>query len=286
MAAQIVTIESLIIDIDGVLWRGSIPLPGVADFFAFLTAHAIRFIVVTNNATATAESLVGRLASLNVAVAPSQILTSAKATALYLRQELPAGSLVLVVGEEGLLDALRQAGFSAEPADSADISTPSLAKGGQRGVAAVVVGLDRDFTYRKLRGASSAIRAGARFIATNTDSTIPAEDGLAPGAGAIVSAVQAATSVTPTVMGKPYRPMFDAALEMLASPRDRTAMLGDRLDTDIAGARDAGLATILVLTGVTTIEEARTSTLKADFTFNDLVELRARWEEGLATDRM
>ncbi len=272
MPTRLAAIQSLIIDMDGVLWRGAKPLPGVADFFNFLRARGIPFLLVTNNATRTAESLVERLGGMGVTVSPSQILTSAKAAALYLQRELPAGSHVLVVGEEGLLETLKTAGFSTEPADSAD---------GGRPAAAVVVGLDRQVTYQKLLAAASAIRGGARFIATNTDATFPAEQGLAPGAGAIVAAVQTATSVAPAVMGKPHRPMFDVALEILQTPPEQTAMLGDRLDTDILGAQGAGLATILVLTGVTTAEEARASTIRADWTFSDLIELREQWEAEL-----
>jgi 4-nitrophenyl phosphatase len=272
MSVQLASIQSLIIDIDGVLWRGDKALPGVAEFFSFLQSHRIGFVVVTNNATRTPESLLARLASLSVGVSPTQILTSAKAAALYLRQRLQTGSRVLVVGEDGLLDALRREGFAAEPAD---IDDPGPSN-------AVVVGLDRGFTYRKLQGASKAIRSGAFFVATNTDTTIPSDNELLPGAGAIVAAVQTAASATPTVIGKPYRPMFDAALELLQAPRDRTAMLGDRLDTDIQGAKDIGLATILVMTGVTTPEEARASSLKSDFSCSDLVELRERWEAELS----
>lgn len=269
---QLASIRSLIVDIDGVLWRGSKTLPGVADFFAFLRANGVRFLFVTNNATRTAESLVERLAGLDVVISPSDILTSAKATALYLREQLPEGSRVLVVGEEGILDALNREGFRAEPADSTN-------QNGQ--VAAVVVGLDRGLTYRKLRGGTLAIRGGAKFIATNTDATLPTEEGLVPGAGSIVAAMQTATSLAPTVIGKPFRPMFNAALNLLNSQLEQTAMLGDRLDTDIQGAKAAGLKTILVLTGVTTAEQARSSAIKADLTTPNLVELAREWAQSL-----
>jgi HAD superfamily hydrolase (TIGR01457 family) len=273
MAAQLALIRSIVIDIDGVLWRGAKTLPGVVAFLDFLRAHFIRFLLVTNNATRTPESLAQRFAAIGVSIPPTQILTSARATALYLLRELPAGSHILVVGEEGLIDALNQVGFDAIGADEADGGGPA---------AAVVVGMDRDVNYRKLSGAFSAIRSGARFVATNADTTFPIEGGMLPGAGAIVAAVQAATSSAPTVIGKPNRPMFEAALELLQTPPSNTAMLGDRLDTDIQGAEGAGLLTILVLTGVTSMEEANASTLKADLTFTDLNELRGRWEAELA----
>lgn len=272
MPTELASIESIVIDIDGVLWRGDKPLPGVAEFFGFLKTNAIRFLVVTNNATRTPEAQAERLRTVGVDISPDRILTSAIATLIYLKKELPAWSHLLVVGEAGLTDTLSRGGFVVEQIQLAEV-IPS--------VAAVVVGLDRDVNYKKLTAAFSAIRAGARFVATNTDTTFPTEVGLVPGAGAIVAAVEASTSTTPVVIGKPHRPMFEAALGFLQSPPERTAMLGDRLDTDIQGAQVAGFATILVLTGVTTVQEARVSRIKPDYCFSNLIELMERWEADL-----
>lgn len=272
MPLQLTLIQALIIDMDGVLWRGRQPLPGVADFFDLLSENSIRFLLATNNATATRESYVERLSAMGIAVKREQVLTSSAATAQWLQDQLPRGSRVLVVGEEGLVRALTTVGFEV-------INDPHA--NGREPVAAVLVGLDRKFTYDKLRAASRAIRAGARFIATNADLTYPAEEGLVPGAGSLVAAIRAASSVTPTIIGKPYRPMFDAALELLQTPPAQTAMLGDRLDTDIEGAHNAGLKTILVLTGVSTAEEAQAAEIKPDLVCNDLVELRQRWLANL-----
>jgi HAD superfamily hydrolase (TIGR01457 family) len=273
MTAQLASIQALIIDMDGVLWRGAQALPGGTDLIEFLSQNSIRFLLATNNATRTPDYVIQRMAGLGVAVTPQQVLTSAGATARYLEHELPTGSRVLVIGEEALYRMLAEVGFQT--------LDPSEALTEGRRAVAVVVGLDRAFTYEKLQRAVFEIRAGARFIATNGDVTFPAEHGLVPGTGSIVAAVQAASGVTPTIIGKPYRPMFDTALEILKTPRERMAMLGDRLDTDIEGGQAAGLATILVLTGVTTAAEAQASPLKPDFTFPNLIELRKQWAEEL-----
>jgi 4-nitrophenyl phosphatase len=258
-------IRALIIDMDGVLWRGNQTLPGVADFFEFLRANSIRFLLATNNAARTTEYYVERLRQMGLEVARDQILTSSEATARWLKEQVPNGTRVYVVGEEGLIRALADADFKVV-ADGAEL---------------VVVGLDRTLTYDKLRRATLSIRAGARFVATNGDVTFPAEEGLVPGAGSIVAALVAATGVKPTVIGKPHRPMFDAALQLLGTDPAHTAMLGDRLDTDIEGAQAARLKTLLVLTGVTTAEEAEASETRPDFIFSDLVELRRAWEASL-----
>ncbi len=278
MPLRLASLQALVIDMDGVLWRGAQPLPGVADFFEFLAQNSIRYLLATNNATRSADYAVERMRKLGVATAREQVLTSANATARWLEHQLPAGARVLVVGEKALAQELARVGL--EPVDAGDPTTED------HRTEAVVVGLDRGFTYEKLRRAHAEIRAGAKFIATNGDLTFPAESGLVPGAGSIVAAVEAATGVVPTVVGKPFRPMFDTALELLQTPPERTAMLGDRLDTDIEGGRDAGLATILVLTGVTTGEEAEASPIKPDFMYLNLVELREQWAAELAQIRV
>ena len=265
MTVSLAANQALIVDMDGVLWRGAYVLPGVADFFSFLTQHSIRVLLATNNATLRAEDYVARLEGMGVHIAREQVLTSADATARWMTREFPAGARVYVIGENGLLDALVQNGFQIAEKD----------------VAAVVVGLDRMLTYEKLRRATLELRAGARFIATNGDKTLPTEQGLVPGAGSIVAALVAASAVTPTVIGKPHRPMFDLALEILRSDRAHTAMLGDRLDTDIAGAHAAGLRTIMVLTGVSTRDEAYASAIKPDFIFENLPDLIQVWKASL-----
>jgi 4-nitrophenyl phosphatase len=255
-------LRGLVIDLDGVLWRGKERLPGVAEFFDFLMAREMRFLIATNNASRTREDFAAQVNAIGGRVSPEQMLTSSVATARYLTHVLPRGAKILPVGEEGLIRALAEAGFTLV----------------ERGADAVVAGIDRTLTYDKLRRATLDIRAGAKFIGTNPDKTLPTEEGSVPGAGSILAALETASGVTPTVIGKPARPMFDIALEMLGTPRGQTAMLGDRLETDILGAQQAGLKSILVLTGITTRELLAASDIQPDFVCDDLVALRRTWE--------
>lgn len=264
MTLDLSALRAVLIDMDGVLWVGNRMLPGVAEFFAFLDAHQIRYILVSNNATRRAGYTVGRLGAGGLALSPQHVLTSADATPLWLTQKMPQVRRVFVVGEEALRDALCDAGIEIVDRDSD----------------AVVVGLDRYVTYEKLRNATLEIRRGARFIATNSDRTLPTEDGLVPGAGSLVAALVAATDVEPLFIGKPARPMFEIALELTGTAPQETAMLGDRLDTDIDGAADFGLKTIMVLTGVSTRAEAEQNRVKPDVIVDDLPTLVRIWAQS------
>lgn len=255
-------IRALVIDIDGVLWKGNQDLPGVSDFFEFLRRRRISFLIATNNSSRPISFIAARLARMNVQTNPGEILTSAEATAIYLPRLIGKNARVLLVGGEGVANALTSAGFQIVDKD-AD---------------AVVVGLDRELTYEKLKRASFEIRRGAKFIGTNGDKTFPTDEGLAPGGGAIIAAIQTATDVAPTIIGKPERAMFDIALEQMGADHAQCAMLGDRLDTDIEGAQRAGLKSILVLTGVTTAELLANSSIQPDFTFETLADLRQNWD--------
>jgi len=256
-------IRALLIDMDGVLWVGQKELPGVREFFAFLRARAIQFILVSNNATRRAAYTVERLQNMGVTIAPENVLTAADATRRWLTQKMPRVKRVFVVGESALQDALHDAQIECV----------------ERDADAVIVGLDRNLNYEKLKRATLEIRRGAQFIATNADRTLPTEEGLTPGAGSLVALIAAATDAEPFIIGKPYRPMFDLALEMAGAAMSETAMLGDRLDTDIDGAAAIGLTTLMVLTGVSTRAEAERNAYKPDFIFDNLIALRARWAE-------
>ncbi len=288
-------IRALIVDMDGVLWRGDQPLPGLQDFFAYLERRPLAYVLATNNASREPAYYVAKLARLGVAVGEDRILTSALATADWLRGELPAQARLFVLGQEGLRQALLQAGFqvttaalTAEPPGLSPEASPepplgeadpaaALPRANDRlaSVEAVVVGIDFNLSYRALRDATLLIRHGARFIGTNGDLTYPSELGLVPGAGSILAALQAATGVAPTIIGKPERHLFEAALRLLGEPPDRTAMLGDRLDTDILGAQRVGLATILVTTGVDDEASARRVGIQPDLIVSSLQELVA-----------
>ncbi len=185
--AALTEIHNLIIDMDGVLWQGNQPLPGLAAFFEFLRRHQIRFVLATNNASQTPDQYLAKLARMGVSVALPEILTSAQATALHLGTIAPKGASVYTIGEAGVIQALTEQGFS--------ISTGNAPY--------VVVGMDRGLSWDKLAQATLNIRAGATFIGTNPDRTLPTERGLTHGNGAVLAALQAATEVAPIIVGKP-----------------------------------------------------------------------------------
>lgn len=255
-------IRSLIIDIDGVLWKGHDALPGVQSFFDFLRRRNISFVIASNNSARPASEIIERLSHMKVVVTADEVLTSAEATAIYLPRLVGKGARVYVVGGQGITNALEHAGFAIVEQDAE----------------AVVVGIDRHLTYDKLKRATFEIRRGAKFIGTNGDKTFPTEDGIVPGAGAILAAIQAATDMAPIIIGKPELPMFDIAIEQMRADRTRCAMVGDRLDTDIEGAQRAGLKSILVMTGITTSEILAQSKVRPDFVFDNLDLLREAWK--------
>ncbi len=241
-------IRHLIIDMDGVLWRGDEPLPGLQDFFASLRQSQIDFILATNNSSKTPEQYVDKLARFGVEVGAEQVLTSALVSAEYLAGVAPAGARVYVIGSDGIRRALEERGF------------PLVDEGADY----VVVGWDQQLTWDELATATLLIRAGAEFLGTNPDVTYPTKRGLVPGNGAILAAIETATGVAPVVTGKPEPQMYEAALRRMNARPEDTAMLGDRLDTDIAGAARVGLRTVLVLSGIATEEDVAASSIKPD----------------------
>ncbi|MDF1500691.1 MAG: HAD-IIA family hydrolase [Anaerolineales bacterium] len=259
--------RGLLIDMDGVLWRGRTFLPGVQNFFAALRSRNVPFLLVTNNATASPDSAVERLAGAGVAIEPHEVLTSALATAAYLQSVLPQGASVYAIGEEAVRSALQDAGFQLQD--------------GHDSAQAVVVGFDREISWYKMTQAALAIQAGALFVGTNPDVSFPIEGGQAPGNGAFVLAIEAATSAKPVIVGKPEPLLFQQAVERLGLKPEQTLMLGDRLETDILGAQRAGIASALLLTGVTSIEQIDGSGIEPDFIFEDLNALTAALQAGL-----
>lgn len=262
---KISEMNSFVVDLDGVLWRGPEMLPGVAEFFDHIHHSGTKLLLASNNSTARPAAVQRRLEAIGVHVPESSILTSALATAAYLSKTLPAEASVLAIGEDGLRHALTQSGFHlVETADD---------------VRAVVVGLDRDVTYARLAEATLAIRHGAIFVGTNPDRTFPTERGLVPGNGSLLAAVQAATDQDPIIIGKPEKIYFELALEKLKSEPGGTVMLGDRIDTDILGGQNAGLNTCLVMTGVDDRKTLERSQIQPTWVFTDLVELTAALRE-------
>ncbi len=260
-------IEALMIDIDGTLWRGNTPLPGLARFFDALHRRGLAYVVATNNTVETPAWFREKFARFGVTIGPDNILTAAVATGAWLRQKFPPGSAAYVIGETGLRQAVQQAGFTLLD----DVAQPA---------AVVVVGGDFDLTYNKLKHAVLHIQRGAAFIGTNPDLLTPTEEGLIPEAGTILAAVQAATGVAPVIIGKPESILFEMALQTMDSRPDRTAMLGDRLETDILGGQRAGLQTILVTTGVDNRDTVLQKQIEPDLIVDGLDELARLLEKG------
>jgi 4-nitrophenyl phosphatase len=265
MTLALAEIRFLILDMDGVLYRGNQALPGGREFLAWLDERGVKYLMLTNNSVRTPRGWSEKLAAMGMAVSGDRIMTAAQATAAHLRKLAPQGATVYIIGGRGLSEAvLDDSGGRFE----LDERHPDF----------VLVGLDPEFTYEKMKRGCQAIRAGARFIASNPDTTFPVEDGIAPGAGAIVASLVACTSVQPLVIGKPELVAFELALERLGADRGATAMLGDRLDTDILGGQRAGLTTLMVLTGISTPEELASCSRKPDYTFAGLPDLMAAWQ--------
>ncbi|MFN8636864.1 MAG: HAD-IIA family hydrolase [Chloroflexota bacterium] len=261
---QFVPPRGFLVDLDGVVYHGDTVIPAAPGFFRYLRARGIPFLLTTNNSTLGPPQYVEKLARMDIQVAESEVLASADATASYLAQQSPGGGRAFVIGEDGLKLAIQAAGFQLAETD----------------VQFVVVGLDRDLTYRKLTLAVRLIRAGAAFVGPNPDTTLPTDDGIIPGAGSFQAAILAATGVRPTIIGKPEPTMLVIGSERLGLSPAETAIIGDRLDTDIVGGQRAGLQTLLVLTGVSTRAEAERAEVKPDHIFDDLPALQAAIETG------
>jgi 4-nitrophenyl phosphatase len=258
------TVAGVISDMDGVLWRGDVALPGMAEFFDLLHSHQIPYVLATNNSSKSQAAYVAKLEKLGIAgVAEAHIITSAIATGSYLQEGYPPGTTVHVLGGDGLRQAMTDAGFTLTD-DNAQV---------------VAVGADFTLTYEKLKRAALLIRAGADFIGSNADATFPMPDGLAPGAGSLIAALETATDRKATIIGKPHAPMFEAAVRLLNTPREQTLMIGDRMNTDVAGAQKVGLKTALVLSGVATREQALSSPQPPDGIYDDLAALVKDWRE-------
>lgn len=225
-----------LLDLDGVVYLGAEPVAHAAESLRAARLDGMHLAFVTNNAARTPEVVADHLTSIGVDASPEEVVTSAQSAARMLADLLPAGSRVLVVGGEGLVEALTERGMI--PVASADADP-----------AAVVQGFAPEVGWRLLAEGSYAVAAGLPWVASNVDLTVPTALGRAPGNGALVDAVRAATGREPLVAGKPEPPMHREA--MLRTGAKRPLVVGDRLDTDIEGANRAGVDSLLVFTGVT-----------------------------------
>lgn len=267
---SIAQMRAAIIDMDGVLWEGARALPGLGPFFEALRAREIRFVLATNNASQTPEQYVRKLAGFGVTVAREEVLTSAQATAAYLRQQ-PNGAdrprRVFAIGDDGVREALAEAGAE-------------LLGLYESGADYVVCGMDRGLSWDKLATATINIRAGAGFIGTNPDLTLPSEHGMTHGNGAVLAALQAATGVRPIIIGKPEPIMYRQALQRLGTDPAQTVAIGDRLETDILGAVRAGLPSLLVLSGISRREDLEGVDYEPTWVLPSIVEVTEALRRG------
>jgi 4-nitrophenyl phosphatase len=253
--------RALLIDVDGVVKRGSTVLPRVPEAIHLLRSRPIKFVLVTNNSTKTAATLRDDLNAQGLGLSASEIVTSSQVLVDLLKHRrtlsVKAERGVLVVGEEGLRQELESNGYKVS-----DGPTDGL----------VVVGLDRRFNYSKLTAAVRSLMMGAQYLCTNTDRTYPCEDGVMPGAGSMVAAISAASGRRPTVVGKPSRVFLNYALRTLGFAGDPKGVLvvGDRPETDVKMAAVAGCHSALVLSGVTLDASSIKGKYRPTYVFRDL----------------
>jgi phosphoglycolate/pyridoxal phosphate phosphatase family enzyme len=242
----------LLLDLDGTVWRGAEPVPGVPALLAARVARGDTVVYVTNNSLHHRAAYVPRLRALGAPVTIEHVVTSARATALYVAGLAPRVERVLVVGSDGLVAELREVGLAVVTAGEAGPAYRSgaAAMDAAGGPGAVVAGLDRSIDYDRLAVAAACIRAGATFVASNRDPVFPTERGLEPGAGSIVAALEAASGVVPVSLGKPEPLLLEEAARAAQLPLADAVLIGDSLLTDIAAARAAGIRSVLMLTGV------------------------------------
>ena len=253
--------QRFVLDLDGVVWTGDEPVPGAPETIRSLRVAGKRLAFVTNNSSQTHVSYAKKLADVGAQGEESEIVTSADAVARLMESSIPAlrGRAAYVIGGPGLLECVAGLGVRISAGD--DPSECSI----------VVVGWDRELTYEKLRRATLAIRAGATFIASNSDATYPAPDGLWPGCGATVAALRTSSGVDPMVAGKPKPLMLEVAQDRVGgSP---ALMIGDRIETDIVAAQAVGWPSTLVLTGATGVPELATAPAWPDFVLKRLSDI-------------
>lgn len=263
----------LLVDLDGVVYRGALPVPGVADVLNRRAQAGDRVVYVTNNSRSHRDEYRSRLEALGLPLSPDGIVTAARATALLLAESDPRPRVAMILGGGGLAREVREVGLRVVPPTESGLAAKPDA---------LVVGVDFSLTYRRLSIAAEAVRRGARFVATNRDPIYPTAEGLAAGAGAMVAAVAVAAGREPDlVVGKPEPRLFEAAAELCGVPAREAVVIGDGLLTDIRAARAVGARSILMLTGVTTADDlARApADLLPTAVARDAAELAQRLEE-------
>ncbi len=258
-SANLSEVRAVLLDMDGVVYIGDQPLPGVQQLLDYLESTGRDWLFVTNNSSRTPAQFVEKIARMEIRADEPHILSSALATASWLAAQYPDGARAFMIGQDGLRWALEREGITlVEEAQTADV---------------IVCGIDFGVRYERLADATLAVRAGARFVGTNSDTSFPSERGQIPGAGALLALLEAASGVKPTVIGKPNAGMFEQAMRKLGTTAAATLMVGDRYETDIAGAVELGMPTAAVLTGITPEHEFRAAAAPPDLILPGLPEL-------------
>ena len=256
-------IKALILDMDGVIWKGDAPIGDLPATFNRIRERGLKFVFATNNGTKTPEEYQEKLRELGVEVEAWQIVTSALGIAFMLAQKHPRGTKIFMIGEDGIRVALEEKGFeilSTEDAPQAQV---------------FVMGIDRTINFMKVAEATLLVRAGIPFYTTNTDKTFPTPRGEIPGSGSWLSVITSATGIEPIVAGKPFPFLMELSLERLGTTKEETLVVGDRLETDIAAGQSVGCPTALVLSGVSTKAQADEWKPKMDVIAESLASLVA-----------
>ena len=253
-------VKGLIIDMDGVIWQDNQPIGDLPAIFSKITADGLNYIFATNNATRTLPEYLEKLRRFGIKVETWQVITAAMATGIYLREAYPEGCRVFLVGQPSLKRTLMDYGLQVVDETVQDVQ--------------VVVGsVDYDLSYEKLKHASLLIQSGCQLIGTNPDRTLPTPEGLVPGSGTVIGALEIASGTKATLIGKPKPLLYQMALKQLDLLPEETLAIGDRLETDIAGAQAAGIHTALVLSGVSTLSQANAFNPPPEIISRDLKEL-------------
>ena len=261
--APLQSISTVVLDLDGVVYRGLTPIPGAQETILWLRQQGIRVLYLTNNSTLSRVDYVHRLGHFGIPCRKEDVYSSSYATALYIKSQKKSRPRVLIVGEGGLFAELRRAGAEV------------LRKPDGGPIDYVVVGMDRRLTYTKIAAAQHAIINGAQFVASNRDPVYPVEHGLIPGGGTVVAAIEVASQQKPVLIGKPSPYIMRLLLRNERVSPQQVLLIGDRLDTDIAGAVLCGWDSLLVLTGVSTRDDVTTSRVRPTFVADDLGALIA-----------
>ncbi len=249
--------KGYLLDLDGTIYKGTEPILEAVQFVQQLKKKGIPYLFVTNNSSRTPKQVAEKLRLFDIPATPEQVVTTSMAAANYI-YEIKKDASVYIIGEDGLIEACKEKGFSFKQED-ADF---------------VVIGMDHDISYEKYAIACLAVRNGATFISTNSDIAIPTERGLLPGSGSLTAVVTVSTQTNPIVIGKPKSIIIEEAMKKLGISKEEILIVGDNYETDVLAGINTGIDTLLVHTGVTSKEQLKKYKEKPTYTIDSLKE----WE--------